>query len=57
MVLWNKDIGLNSHIFEGCGKWSDTQDYQLWKRSLQSFCENIVWKDMLIKILGEDRRK
>jgi len=44
-------------MFEGCGKWSDTQDYQLWKRNLQSFCENIVWKDMLIKILGEDRRK
>ena len=57
MVLWNKDIGLNSHMFEGCGKWSDTQDYQLWKRNLQSFCENIVWKDMLIKIFGEDRRK
>lgn len=60
-VHMNSDYDVNmkvkSHMFEGCGRWSDTQDYQLWKRNLQSFCENIVWKDMLIKILGEDRRK
>ena len=52
MVLWNKDIGLNSHMFEGCGKWSDTQDYQLWKRNLQSFCENIVRQGYVDKDFG-----
>lgn len=36
------DIGLKikSHSFEGCGEWSDTQDYQRWKNNINAFCYN-----------------
>lgn len=33
----NKKV--HSHMFEGCGQWSDTQDYQRWNRNIEStFC-------------------
>lgn len=55
-VHMNPDYDVNmkvkSHMFEGCGKWSDTQDYQLWKRNLQSFCEIVVRKGHVDKDFG-----
>lgn len=43
-VHMNPDYDVNmkvkSHMFEGCGKWSDTQDYQLWKRNCM--CQVLV---------------
>jgi len=29
------DFKVKSHMFEGCGKWSDTQDYQQWKKNIR----------------------
>ena len=38
-VHMNSDYDVNmkakSHMFEGCGRWSDTQDYQLWDCSFR----------------------
>ena len=31
---YNVSMKVKSHMFEGCGKWGDTQDYQLWKRNI-----------------------
>lgn len=28
------DMKVKSHMFEGCGTWSDTQDYQRWKSNI-----------------------
>ena len=28
------DRKVKSHMFEGCGKWSDTQDYRRWKSNI-----------------------
>lgn len=37
-VHMNPDFDINkkvkSHMFEGCGKWSDTQDYQRWDKNI-----------------------
>lgn len=33
---------VRSHLFEGCGKWGDTQDYQRWRRNIHSFCVTTV---------------
>lgn len=43
----NYEVGIKvkSHMFEGCGKWSDTQDYQRWKRNI---------KEVFCKIVGEN---
>jgi len=43
----NYDVNMKvkSHMFEGCGKWSDTQDYQRWKRNIKAFCETAAGKD------------
>lgn len=32
------DIGMKvqSHMFEGCGEWSDTQDYVRWRRNIEN---------------------
>lgn len=33
------DRKVKSHMFEGCGRWSDTQDYQRWKSNIyDTFC-------------------
>lgn len=42
----NYDINMKarSHLFEGCGEWSDTQDYERWKRNIRFFCEKIIKK-------------
>ena len=42
---YNIDMKMKSHLFEGCGKWSDTQDYQRWKRNIHHFCEMIAGKE------------
>lgn len=35
-----------SHMFEGCGKWSDTQDYQRWRSNIKSvFCSVLDAKE------------
>ena len=42
------DIGMKvkSHMFEGCGKWSDTQDYQRWRSNIKSvFCDVLAEKE------------
>lgn len=41
---YNINMKMKSHMFEGCGTWSDTQDYQLWKRNITSFYEMIAGK-------------
>lgn len=41
---YNVSMKVKSHMFEGCGKWGDTQDYQLWKRNINSFCEIVALK-------------
>lgn len=28
------DMKVRSHMFEGCGEWSDTQDYRRWKNNI-----------------------
>ncbi len=35
----NYDVSLKvaSHLFEGCGEWSDTQDYERWNRNITEF--------------------
>lgn len=58
-VHMNPDYDVNmkvkSHMFEGCGKWSDTQDYQRWSRNVKEvFCEivgesqNTIYRDFVI---------
>ena len=42
---YNIDMKVKSHLFEDCGKWSDTQDYQRWKRNIHHFCEMIAGKE------------
>ena len=42
------DIGMKvkSHMFEGCGKWSNTQDYQRWRSNIKSvFCDVLAEKE------------
>lgn len=43
----NYDVTMKvkSHMFEGCGIWGDTKDYQLWKKNIYLFCENIAEKE------------
>ncbi len=42
---YNINMKVKSHMFEGCGKWSDTQDYQQWQRNIHDFfCENAAGK-------------
>lgn len=31
---------VRSHLFAGCGEWSDTQDYERWSRNMLQFWEN-----------------
>lgn len=31
-----------SHMFTGCGKWSDTQDYQRWRSNIKSFLGSVI---------------
>lgn len=33
---------VSSHLFEGCGEWSNTQDYQRWDQNIKDFYRNIV---------------
>ncbi len=33
---------IHSHIFEGCGPWGDTQDYERWIRNIREFSEKYV---------------
>lgn len=44
----NYDVKMKvkSHMFEWCGKWSDTQDYRQWNSNINSvFCEHISEKE------------
>ena len=44
----NFDIAMKikSHMFEGCGKWSDTQDYDRWRSNIKSvFCSILYEKE------------
>lgn len=37
---------VKSHMFEGCGKWSDTQDYQRWRSNIKGvFCTVLAEKE------------
>ncbi len=37
---YNIAMKVKSHMFEGCGTWSDTQDYQRWMENINKFfCE------------------
>jgi len=55
-VHMNPDYDVNmkvrSHMFDGCGKWGDTQDYQLWKRNINSFCEIVAGKGHAYRDFG-----
>lgn len=33
---------VKSHLFEGCGPWGDTQDYEQWKQNISAFFEKKV---------------
>ena len=33
-----------SHMFEGCGPWSDTQDYKRWKSNIKNVFESVYIK-------------
>lgn len=33
---------VNSHLFEGCGPWGDTQDYDRWMRNINAFLEKVM---------------
>lgn len=33
---------VKSHLFEGCGPWGDTQDYEQWQRNIETFLEKVV---------------
>lgn len=33
---------VQSHLFEGCGPWGDTQDYERWEQNICAFFENVV---------------
>lgn len=33
---------VRSHLFEGCGPWGDTQDYEQWERNIETFFEKGV---------------
>ena len=45
----NYDVSMKvkSHMFEGCGNWSDTQDYRRWSRNINS---------VLCKVLDEKKQ-
>ena len=42
---YNIDMKIKSHMFQGCGPWSDTQDYPLWEKNIQSFYEVIAGRE------------
>lgn len=33
---------VRSHLFEGCGPWGDTQDYEQWKRNIETMFEKVA---------------
>lgn len=37
------EVGMKvkSHLFEGCGQWGDTQDYERWKHNIMKFYREI----------------
>lgn len=37
---------IKSHMFEGCGIWGDTKDYQIWEKNIYLFCENVAEKEL-----------
>ena len=58
---YNVNMKVRTHMFEGCGQWGDTQDYQLWKRNINSFYEIMrkifskhhyiwLWKKKMLKL-------
>ena len=49
---YNISMKVKSHLFEGCGTWSDTQDYQRWKRNINSFCKTIAGKEHAYRDFG-----
>lgn len=38
------DMKVRSHLFEGCGQWSDTQDYPRWEKNIHFFYESVAGK-------------
>lgn len=42
---YNINMKIRSHMFEGCGPWSDTQDYPLWEKNICCFCESIAGQE------------
>ena len=36
------DFKVKSHMFENCGKWSDTQDYQQWKKNISKVFHKVA---------------
>lgn len=43
---YDVSMKVRSHMFEGCGKWSDTQDYQRWNENIKSiFCKFFIDKE------------
>ena len=41
---YDVQMKVRSHLFEGCGNWGDTQDYERWKRNISRFCESVMGK-------------
>lgn len=33
---------VSSHLFEGCGPWGDTQDYERWRHNINAFLEKVL---------------
>ena len=49
---YNINMKVKSHMFEGCGTWSDTQDYQLWQSNIKFFYEMIAGKRHVYRDFG-----
>lgn len=47
--VYHIDMKVKSHLFEGCGEWSDTQDYPLWKRNICFFFGSIVGREHIYR--------
>ncbi|MCM1047350.1 MAG: hypothetical protein NC433_02865 [Clostridiales bacterium] len=39
---YNIDMKVRSHMFEGCGEWSDTQDYKRWRDNIRAVLKRYV---------------
>lgn len=39
------DRKIKSHMFEDCGEWGDTRDYQRWERNMKAFYTHVAIKE------------